>query len=194
MSAPPYMRLYWGNYHRQTPHLTRSQHGAYLMLISALWNNGGKLSADDATMAKHALCTPSEWASMKAVILPFFDIRRGKCSISKVSEELANYKTIVGKRKSAGKAGSEVTNRKRRASGAANAEHLPTKPEPEPKGRIEGSKKPSITTRRDAPEARPDGASGRSSPSVIDYDAMRERFLAEARELEMREARKLVGQ
>lgn len=160
MSPPPYMRLYWGNYHRQTPHLTRSQHGAYLMLLSALWNNGGRLPADDASLAKHALCTPSEWAAMKATILPFFDVRRGKISNRKLSEELANYKTIVGKRKSAGKRGSDVTNEKRKASSAANAGRLPTKPEPEPESREEGSKKPSSTTRRERPEARADGASG----------------------------------
>lgn len=176
MSPPPYMRLYWGNYHRQTPHLTRSQHGAYLMLLSALWNNGGKLAANDATLAKHALCAPSEWAAMKAVILPFFDIRRGKLSNRKLSEELENYKAIVGKRKSAGKAGSQVTNGKRTHPSAANAGRLPTKPEPE--SRIEGLQ-PSITTRREGSEARHDGASEHRS-EVVDLEALRQKIAAGA--------------
>jgi len=159
MSPPPYMRMYWGNYFRQTKHLTRSQHGAYLMLLSSLWSEGGKLPADDATLSRHALCTPKEWAEMKAVIMPFFDVRRGKLSNRKVTEELAHYEAIVGKRKSAGKAGADVTNAKRSASSAANAARLPTKPEPEPESSLEAQRRASKSTRRERPEARPEGAS-----------------------------------
>lgn len=187
MSPPPYMRLYWGDYHRKTHHLSRSQHGAYLMLLSALWNNGGSLPADDVTLAKHALCTNSEWAAMKALILAFFDVRRGKISSRKLSEELANYKTIIGKRKSAGKTGSEARYGKHRGSSAANAKHVPSQSEPEPEGRLEGSKKPSNATRRDAPEARHDGA---SDNRVVDLDALRDRIAAEAAALA---AEKAVG-
>lgn len=159
MSPPPYMRLYWGDYHRDTPHLTRSQHGAYLLLLSALWNNGGKIPATDAVIASHALCTPSEWAAMKATILAFFQVRRGKLTHKRLALELAKYESTIGKRKAAGKAGSEVTNGKRLRSGAAFAGHLPTKPEPEPESSLEASKKASKSTRRERPEARHEGAS-----------------------------------
>lgn len=160
MSPPPYMRLYWGDYFRDTPHLTKAaQHGAYLLLLGALWNNGGKLPADDATLASKALVTKAEWALLKPLILPFFKVVRGKLTQKRVAAELAKYESIIGKRKSAGKVGSEVTNGKRSRSGAANADRLPTKPEPEPESRIEPYRKGSITTRRDAPEARADGAS-----------------------------------
>lgn len=159
MSPPPYMRMYWGDYHRATPHLTRSQHGAYLLLLSALWSNGGKLPSDDVTLAQRALCNASEWAAMKAVILPFFTIKRGKLTSGRLSKELAKYETTIGKRKAAGKAGSMVTNEKRKGSGAANAEQMPTKPEPKPedsKGLIDSP----LTIRRERSEARADGASG----------------------------------
>lgn len=160
MSPPPYMRLYWGDYLRDTPHLTRSQHGAYLLLLGALWNSGGKLPADDATLARRALCTPSEWSAMKETILAFFQVRRGKLTHKRLAVELAKYETTIGKRKAAGKAGSEVTNGKRSRSGAANAEQMPTKPEPKPESSLEASSRASRTTRRERPEARADGASG----------------------------------
>jgi len=96
---------------------------------------------------------------MKAIILPFFDIRRGKLSNRKVTEELAHYKTIVGNRKSAGKAGAKVTNEKRKRNSAASADGLPPKPEPEPESSLEASYKASSTTRRERPEAHLDGAS-----------------------------------
>lgn len=161
MSAPPYMRLYWGDYSRKTRHLKRAiEHGAYLMLIGALWDAGGKIPADDASVAAHALLTVREWGLLKPAILPFFRIVKGHLTHKRVNEELANYRATILKRKIAGKKGSSVTNGKRKPSGAANARHVTPYSESESEGRLEGSKKPSNTTRRDASEARPDGASG----------------------------------
>lgn len=179
--SPPYMRLYWGDYHRDTPHLTRSQHGAYLLLLSALWNNGGKLPADDASLARHAHCTAGEWAAMKAVILDFFKVRRGKLTHKRVSAELAKYETTIGKRKAAGKRGSEVTHGKNRASGAAFAKHLPTKPEPEPEG-SKGLIDSPLTSRPPPAEARLDGASA----EPVSLDEIRERIQREAADMAAR--------
>lgn len=160
MSAPPYMRLYWGDYSRKTRHLNRAvEHGAYLMLIGALWDAGGKIAADDASIAAHAMLTAREWALLKPKIMPFFRVVKGHLTHKRVSEELANYRATVSKRKIAGKKGSSVTNGKRGPSGAANARQMPTQSESTSEDRLEGSKKPSNTIRRDASEARPDGAS-----------------------------------
>lgn len=161
MSAPPYMRLYWGDYSRKTRHLKKAaEHGAYLLLIGALWDAGGKLPADDASLAGHALLTPKEWAAMRPKIMAFFRVVRGQITQKRVTEELANYRATSSARKKAGKRGSQVTNGKHTASGAAIADHLPTQSESTSEGRLEGSKKPSNTTRRERPEARADGASG----------------------------------
>lgn len=178
MSPPPYMRLYWGDYSRKTRHLKRAvEHGVYLLLIGALWDAGGKLPADDASLAQHALVTDKEWAALKPRIMPFFKVTKDRLTNKRVTEELANYRATSLKRKKAGKTGSEVTNGKHRGSGAAIAGHLPTKSESTSEGRLEGSKKPSNTTRRDAPEARHDGA---SDNRVVDLDALRDRIAAEA--------------
>lgn len=134
MSAPPYMRLYWGDYSRKTRHLkTAADHGAYLLLIGALWDNGGKLPADDETLAAHALCTPEQWAEMKPRLLPFFDVRRGKISQARVTEELDRYKTTSGKRKVAGKTGGEARAEKQRGNRQAIATRLPPKSKSESK-------------------------------------------------------------
>lgn len=135
MSAPPYMRLYWGDYSRKTRHLTRAaEHGAYLMLIGALWDAGGKLPADDQTLAAHALLTPDEWEAMKPKIMPFFRVRRGQISQDRVTEELAKYESTSCKRKSAGKAGGRARRGKNKENSEANASHLPTKSESESEG------------------------------------------------------------
>lgn len=141
MSAPPYMKLYWGDYHKGTRHLrTAREHGAYMLLIGALWDAGGRLPPDDATMARHALCTAKEWAALRETILPLFRIIRGHLTHKRVTEELAKYGDTVRKRKIAGKSGAAVTNEKRSRISAANAEQKPTKSETE----SEEEKKPPL--------------------------------------------------
>jgi len=122
MSTPPYMKLYWGDYYRGTRHLrTPAEHGAYLLLIGALWDAGGKLAADDAILARHALCSAAEWAAMKEVILPFFKVSRGHITHKRVGEELSKYDDTVRKRKMAGKAGGKASRGNHSENAEANA-------------------------------------------------------------------------
>lgn len=160
MSAPPYMRLYWGDYSRKTRHLKRAaEHGAYLMLIGALWDGGGKLPADDDTLASHAMLTPKEWASMKAKIMPFFKVSRGFLTQARVTEELAKYRDTSGKRKQAGKAGGRASRGKDGGNGEANALQMPTQSESKseeetplpPKGAAR--RKPEVALPADCPSA-----------------------------------------
>ncbi len=126
MSAPPYMKLYWGDYHRDTRHLNRGEHGAYLLLLSALWNEGGRIPADDDTLARYALCTAEEWEQIKPRILAFFIVRRGKLTHKRVTEELASYEATLCRRKQAGKLGGIVSAEKRKINRQANATRLPS--------------------------------------------------------------------
>lgn len=132
MAAPPYMKLFWGDYHKATRHLTRDQHGAYFLLIGEAWRLGGALPDDDAKLAAWALCSPQEWATLKPVVMDFFALRRGKWWHDRVREELAAYESTSRKRKEAGKKGGSATREKDKGNPEANASLLPTKPEPEP--------------------------------------------------------------
>lgn len=133
MTTPPYMKLYWGDYYRGTRHLrSAAEHGAYLLLIGALWDAGGKLPADDSVLARHALCSDQEWAAIKGVVLPFFRVVRGHITQKRVTEEMAKYESTIRKRKEAGKRGGNVRRGKTEENIEANASVLPTKPEPEP--------------------------------------------------------------
>lgn len=140
MSAPPYMKLFWGDYHKRTRHLKRDQHGAYFLLIGEAWQLGGTLPDDDAKLAAWALCTPEEWAAMKPVVMEFFALRRGKWWHDRVREELATYEATSRKRKEAGKKGGEARSGKDTGNKQANAMLLPTKPEPEPEPKEEEAK------------------------------------------------------
>lgn len=138
MSAPPYQKLFWGSYHKHTAHLSHArEHGAYLLLIGALWNNEGRLPADDETLAAYARLTTKEWLAIKPKLMPLFRVTRGKLTQARVTEDLAKYRDTSGKRKKAGKAGGLASGGKRSANRQANASLLPTKPEPEPEPKEE---------------------------------------------------------
>jgi uncharacterized protein YdaU (DUF1376 family) len=137
MSAPPYMKLFWGDYHKRTRHLKRDQHGAYFLLIGEAWQLGGALPDDDAKLAAWALCTPEEWAAIKPVVMEFFALRRGKWWHDRVREELATYEATSRKRKAAGKKGGKASGGTAKENPEANAYLLPTKPEPEPEPKKE---------------------------------------------------------
>lgn len=157
MSAPPYMKLYVGDYLGDTTHLTTLEHGAYLLLLFGMWRAGGKLPADDAKLARIAQMTAKEWTSVKAVILPFFKRRGAILTHKRVAEEMAHYKTVSLKRKEAGKTGGKLSAGKITASSQANAKQLLPKPEPEPEVRLEPIKG-SKSNRRASAKARLDGA------------------------------------
>lgn len=157
--AVPYMKLYWGAYHKDTRHLNRSQHGAYFLLIGEAWQRGGGLPDDDKKLAAWALCTPDEWAEMKPTIMEFFNLRRGKWWHDKVREELATYESISRKRKEAGKKGGEATRGNIDGNIEANAKPKPTKSESKSDKEII----PPTSPQAEQKEAAPDGAGGGDS-------------------------------
>lgn len=65
MSAPPYMKLYVGDYVADTMSLTTREHGAYMLLLMSMWRAGGKLPVNDAKFAQITKTTPREWAEIR---------------------------------------------------------------------------------------------------------------------------------
>lgn len=133
MSAPPYMRLYWADYHQDTRHLTRDEHGAYFLLLGEAWNRGGFLPDDDALLARWALSTIEEWSRLKSVVMAYFrPASRGRWRHKRVAEELSAYEEVSRKRKAAGKRGGAASGGTKKEIQEAIAEQKPTKREPEP--------------------------------------------------------------
>lgn len=136
MGAPPYMKLYVADYLGDTHALSVVEHGAYLLLIMAMWRAGGKLPADDAKLAKIARCAPEQWAEVRASVLSFFRRRGGQITHKRLTEEMAKYETVSAKRREASDKGVSQKRRKNKdvdqPNGSRNADHLVAKPEPEP--------------------------------------------------------------
>lgn len=136
MSAPPYMKLYVGDYLGDTHHLGALEHGAYLLLLMAMWRAGGTLPAIDANLARLARCTLDEWTSVRPAVMAFFKVSRGKLTHKRLAEEMAKYETVSRKRSEA------VQERERKkhnkdndqdpSNDGSNDPLMIAKPEPEP--------------------------------------------------------------
>lgn len=97
MSAPPYMRFWPADYLGDTRHLTTQEHGAYLLLILAYWQNEGPLADDDGRMARLVGMTPKEWTKTKKTIAEFFQISAGQWRHKRIEAELAHVRTKSAK-------------------------------------------------------------------------------------------------
>ena len=67
----PFMPMYWGDYWRDTGHLSDEEHVAYLKLISHYWQHES-LPDDDARLARIAGRGQQEWQAMRETLKAFF--------------------------------------------------------------------------------------------------------------------------
>lgn len=102
-----WMPLHIGDYHADTTHLTRDQHGAYLLLLMAYWRRGAPLSSDDARLAAIAKATPAEWRKLKMVLAEFFTEEGGHWHQKRADDELAKAKRLTEVKQAAGRKGAE---------------------------------------------------------------------------------------
>lgn len=104
-----WMPMYWGDYLRDTRHLTLEQHGAYLMLIAHYWSTGSLPS--DKKALRQILGLNSEenrkrWESICLAIAPFFD---EQWKHKRVERELEKHRVVSEKRAFAGRKGGLVS-------------------------------------------------------------------------------------
>jgi uncharacterized protein YdaU (DUF1376 family) len=192
MSAPPYMKLYIADYLADTTHLSRSEHGAYLLLLMAMWRAGGKLPNKDEKLAAIAKASPKEWAALRPTMLEFFAVSGGSLRHKRLGKELAHYSAVVERRKAAGKrTHSENGKENNEQAGAFAPEKNSKSPHNQNqnqnhKGRLEASKKASKSSRRVTADERAEGSSPSRSESqvVVDLDALRAQLAEDERRLQ----------
>ena len=66
MSKAPAMPMYWDAYLADTTHLTTEEHGAYMLLLAAMWRRNGSVPDDDKDNARILGLTTAKWRKIKA--------------------------------------------------------------------------------------------------------------------------------
>ena len=131
MSKPTaWMPMYWGDYLRDTQHLTTEQHGVYLLLIAHYWNTG-RAPPDDEKFLRN-ICQISEYKFRKnrQVISAFFKVENGHWYHSRIERELLvafdNKESAIarGKRGAAARWKGETSNGASNAHTMAHHHHL----------------------------------------------------------------------
>jgi len=70
-----WMPLWIGSYLADTTHLSRDQHGGYLLLLMAYWRNKGPLIDRGDALANIVKATPGEWRrKLRPVLEQFFNV------------------------------------------------------------------------------------------------------------------------
>lgn len=132
MSAPPYMPLYIADYLADTTHLTRGEHGAYMLLMMSMWRAGGRLPSDDAKLALLAKCSSEEWAEIRTTILSFFKRRGGHLTHKRMTLELSRYENRIVRSRKGGLSSASKKAKENNDVSSNLVEAKTNQPEPEP--------------------------------------------------------------
>lgn len=108
----PFMRVFWGDYARDTGHLDNTGHGAYLMLIKHYWCTQHALPDDDAILRRIACCDSlPAWLKIRPIVAAFFQIGGGVWRHKRIDSELS----AAAQRHGAQALGAQIANAKRNA-------------------------------------------------------------------------------
>ncbi len=83
-----FMPLYVADYLADTMDLTTEEHGAYFLLMCALWRKRGELPADPGRLAQTAKVSPKRWPTMWKTLSRFFIERDGKIRQGRLVREI----------------------------------------------------------------------------------------------------------
>lgn len=102
-----WMPLLIDKYLGDTTDLTTEQHGAYLLLLMALWKKDGVLPNDDQRLASITRLPAARWRASKAVLMEFFQPTDDGTGITqkRLSAELVRSKAATDAKAEAGAKG-----------------------------------------------------------------------------------------
>jgi len=94
--------FYWGDYLRDTSHLSPEQHGAYILLLAHYYCSMEAIPADMKMIYRICRCsTKNEEKSTRFVLQTFFVLHEGKYYNSRAEKELDRIVQLSKKRRDA---------------------------------------------------------------------------------------------
>ena len=139
MSKAPAMPMYWDAYLADTTHLTTEEHGAYMLLLAAMWRRNGWVPDDDKDNARILGLTPAKWRRIKARLMETvsgFRVEEGKITQEKLQKTWKNTQEKIDRNRSNGAKGGRPKSSKNKgmakAKGYVSVNPNQSIPEPEP--------------------------------------------------------------
>lgn len=153
MSKAPSMPMYWDAYLADTTHLTTEEHGAYLLLLGAMWRRNGTVPDDDKDNARILGLTKGKWLKIKQRLSDFLIYENNHISQKKLQKTWKKtQETIQKNRQNGAKGGRPKTNKNNDLGKAVgsdwdNPNDNPnvTIPEPEPLPKEKNKKREKIS-------------------------------------------------
>lgn len=94
MPTTPYMKLYVGDYLGDTQHLSCLEHGAYMLLIMAYWQNKGPIKSDANALRRYTRTTLKEYKKWSENVLKMFDLVDGQLVHKRIEKELSERQEV----------------------------------------------------------------------------------------------------
>jgi uncharacterized protein YdaU (DUF1376 family) len=85
-----FLAFYVADYLADTMDLSTEEHGAYVLLLCAMWRNDGWVANDPARLASITKVPGKRWPVVWAALERFFDVKDGKLSQRRLLREIKN--------------------------------------------------------------------------------------------------------
>lgn len=125
MSAADGMMLWTDAYLADTGHLTTAQHGAYLLILMAMWRNGGSLPNEEKRLARTARMTVGAWRKIAPEVLNLLTVEGDSITQKRLQKERVSALTKIEKKKQAGALGGKAKALNNKDVNLADATGLP---------------------------------------------------------------------
>ncbi|MDK1384842.1 DUF1376 domain-containing protein [Sinorhizobium sp. 8-89] len=120
MSERPFMQFYASDFIGDTLHLNTEKIGAYMLLLMAMWNAGGKLPREPSKLALIARMSLKKWRTIEADLLAFFEVGEHEISHNRLTKELQKSERKSTSRAAAGAKGGAAKSLKNKQRPVAN--------------------------------------------------------------------------
>jgi uncharacterized protein YdaU (DUF1376 family) len=92
MSRFPSMPLFIDAYLADTTHFSAEEHGAYLLLLMAMWRRNGRVPNDNRDLARMCCVSVKRWPRIKARLMPLLIEQDGELSQKRLTTVWAELK------------------------------------------------------------------------------------------------------
>jgi uncharacterized protein YdaU (DUF1376 family) len=152
MSLAPSMPMFWDAYLADTTHLSTEEHGAYLLLLAAMWRRNGWVPDDDRDNGRILGLSPARWRRVKERLRPLLIFKDGQITQKNLLKIWETTQEKIAKNRENGAKGGRAKGKENNgiaeANGSVSDSPKASIPEPEPEPYTEEAKASSVGARK----------------------------------------------